>query len=305
MNRPGRTLQNTQGWMQAVITNPSGIHAGITSSAAQKHVEISPDQISDIVAESGSLAASERLAIYGNAYFARIQECLRAEFPALLHALGTDLFSRFTFDYIHSYPSRSYTLDRLGENFPRYLADTRPDSEALSGERESWPDFIIDLARIERAFSEVFDGPGFEGRTSPQADQQSTDSQLLERTYFPAVCFRLFDFRYPVHQYFDAVRHGKDTDLLAPAGNFFLAITRRDYVVRFYELSPDEHALLKALLSGQTLAQVIEGSKSADEDHFSAKALAWVRAWLDKGFFGDEYPDRFDGVLARQAVVSE
>ena len=41
---------------------------------------------------SQALTALERLAIYGHAYYARLLECLREEFPVLKHALGEELF---------------------------------------------------------------------------------------------------------------------------------------------------------------------------------------------------------------------
>ena len=57
---------------------------------------------------------------------------------------------------------KSYTLAQLGANFPRFLAETQPDSE---GEAAEWGDFLVDLATLERIYSEVFDGPGSEGQS--------------------------------------------------------------------------------------------------------------------------------------------
>jgi hypothetical protein len=86
------------------------------------------------------------------------------EFPVLKHALGAEVFDAFAVGYLERYPSRSYTLFQLGANFPRFLAETRP--EAGKGEGEAlpvnWPDFLIDLATLELTFNEVFDGLGVE-----------------------------------------------------------------------------------------------------------------------------------------------
>jgi len=40
-------------------------------------------------------------------------------------------FSEFAADYVRHYPSQSYSLGHLGDNFPRYLGETKPvdDSE--------------------------------------------------------------------------------------------------------------------------------------------------------------------------------
>src|SRR5438876_6595516 len=132
--------------MQAVITNPTGVRDGLASEAARQYIDISGEDLEQVVTRSHSLTAAGRLAIYSHSYFARLQECLRAEFPVLLHALGEELFNLFTFEYLRQYPSRSYTLNQLGENFPRFLAETRPDAEAPEGARVNWPDLIIDFA---------------------------------------------------------------------------------------------------------------------------------------------------------------
>ena len=68
----------------------------------------------------------ERLEVYANAYYARLLECLRDEFPALLHAVGEEVFDGLAFGYLQAYPSTSYTLSNLSRNFARFLEETRP-----------------------------------------------------------------------------------------------------------------------------------------------------------------------------------
>ena len=104
--------------MQAVITNPAGIAGGLASEIARQYIDISADEIEKVVTRSSSLTAAARLAIYSHAYFARLQECLRAEFPVLLHALGEELFNLFTFEYLKVYPSRSYNPQSYAERSP-------------------------------------------------------------------------------------------------------------------------------------------------------------------------------------------
>jgi len=279
-----RDLETIEHWMQAVITNPAGIAGGLASETARQYVDISTDEIEKVVTRSGSLSAAARLAIYGHAYFARLQECLRVEFPILLHALGDELFILFALEYLKNYPSRSYTLNRLGENFPRYLAESRPDAGAPLGERESWPDFIVDLATLERAFAEVFDGPGSEGLSLADRDAllNIPIAELLCARLAPASCLRLLTFRYPVSQYFDAARKKENPDLPQPA-NTYVAMSRRDYVVRINELTQTQYELLSALTTGSTLGQFATGQP--DQQPFVATARDWLGDWADKGFF--------------------
>ncbi|HEY2147291.1 MAG TPA: DNA-binding domain-containing protein, partial [Pirellulales bacterium] len=156
--------------MQAVIMHPDGVDAGLASEAARRHLDVAPDDVEQVVSRSLAQTSVERLSIYANAYYARLLECLGEEFPVLKQTLGEETFDAFAFDYLQRYPSQSYTLGKLGENFARYLRDTRPaaNNEAQSGDASDdggelpadWPDFLIELATVEWIFSQVFDGPG-------------------------------------------------------------------------------------------------------------------------------------------------
>ena len=280
-------LERIERWLQAVITESAGVVAGPASEEARRNIDAAAGDIEQIVTRSNALTALQRLAIYGHAYFARLQECLRAEFPVLLHALGEELFNFFTFEYLKVYPSRSYTLNQLGENFPRYLAETRPGGDLPPNARESWPDFIIDLAALERAFSEIFDGLGVEDRQILDADRLLETKQLREVRLSPVVCLKLFSFRYPVSQYFRAVRNQEDPDLPQP-DDTFLAMTRRSYTVLIHELTGRQYDLLRALVAGQSLNQGVDAlakTTGDDSQKLINASLGWIKDWAEKGFF--------------------
>ena len=201
MNDKPVDMARIQSWMQAVITHPSGIRAGIASTEARQEIDIGFQDVEKIVSRSEALTGAERLMIYSRSYHARLLECFRAEFPCLLHALGNQLFDDFVIEYLKRYPPQSYTLHDLAKNFTRYLSETRPDGE-------SWPDFIIDLAIFERTFIEVFDGAGSEGEQIASGGLISDldDNGLAQLRLVPVPCLRLLAFRYPVLAYFNGVR---------------------------------------------------------------------------------------------------
>lgn len=273
-------LDRLQRWFQAVIMHPDGIVPGVLGPNARQHMELSPGELERVVTRSRSLTAAERVAIYGRAYHARLTECLEAEFRILRQALGEDLFRMFARAYLSNCPSQSYTLADLGKGFPRYLQDTRP-AESAAGKDEAWPDFIIDLARFERAFSEVYDGPGAEG--GPMLSAEGLRTLLTDRDrarLAPAVSLRLLRFQYPVHDYFHAARRGQEPELPAPAETF-LAMNRRDYVVTTIELSDVQHALLSSLLEGQTVGQSLRCAGASSPDQL----IASIEKWSKQGFF--------------------
>lgn len=289
MSRNGQRaleLDQVQRWMQAVITHPDGVAEGIRSDSAQQEIGIQPEQVEDVVLRSQNLTSIERLHIYASAYYARLLECLREEFPALVHALGEEMFDGFAFGYLQSFPSTSYTLADLAGQFPDYLAQTRPVSQE---DTPDWADFLIDLATVERAYSEVFDGPGVEGQTllDEQAVASIPPDQWPQARLVPVPCLRLLSLRFPVHEYISAVRRDQPVEM-PPAAQTWLVITRRDYIVRRVAVSQLEFELLADLANGTHIGQAIEAladRPECDWDTLAAQLHGWFHHWAAAGFF--------------------
>ncbi len=290
MTRPrqARDLNQLQRWMQAVIMHPDGVAAGICSESAQQHIGVRPERVETVVCRSQNQTSIERLQVYANAYYARLLECLRGEFPALVHALGPETFDGFGLAYLQSYPSTSYTLANLGRNFPRFLAETRP-ADAVHELRPSWPDFLIDLATVERTYSEVFDGSGIEDQRILQPEDLAAVSpeQWPEARLTPVPCLRLLTLAYPVHEYISAVRHETETVIPDPSPTH-LVVTRREYIVRRRSVSPLEYTLLAALANGETVGSAIERTASApdaDLDSLAIQLQQWFKTWATAAYF--------------------
>jgi hypothetical protein len=289
MSNTPRDLRRIQRWMQSVVMHPGGVEHGVRSVEAREQIDVTSDDLESVVCRSRALPADERLAIYNRAYFARLLECLRAEFPVLVHAIGDDAFDEFAIAYLQRYPSQSYTLGRLAANFTRYLAETRPDDEGAAGSAAGWPDFIIDLATLEWTFSEVFDGPGVERESMLRAEQLQgiPPERWPEARLVPAGCLRLLALRFPVNAYFSAVRRGEKPPL-PQAQETFVAITRQKYVVRHYPLSPPQYALLAAIAERRAIGDaIVEMAKVAEGeiDVLADQVRLWFRHWAIEGFF--------------------
>jgi hypothetical protein len=277
-------LERLQRWMQAVITHPLGVGTGIASGEARRSINVELDTLETVVSPSRTLSGAERLAIYCRSYHARLLECFETMFPALLHALGHELFNQFALDYLQHHPPRSYTLDHLADAFAQHLAETRPDRDAPPDKRESWPDFIIELALLELAFLKIYDGPGVEGRTLPRMpDILSLAPELILDAHLkPVPCLQLFAFRYPVHTYMLAARQDKQPEPPAPLESF-VAVTRWNYRVRLYELSAPQYDFLRLLDAQHTVRQAI--NQGDDKQPTLTTIRNWLCDWVTKGFF--------------------
>ncbi|MGE4000059.1 MAG: putative DNA-binding domain-containing protein [Planctomycetaceae bacterium] len=284
-----RDLDQVQQWMQNVIMHPDGVTAGLGSEAARRHIDVPPEGVQHVIRPSRRQTSIERLQVYANAYYARLLECLREEFPALLHALGPETFDAFAFGYLQAYPSTSYTLANLGRSFPRYLHETRPVDTVSNDGVPSWPDFLIDLATLERTYSEVFDGPGAEStRTLPLEELTAIPmEQWPAARLVPVPCLRLLVLRFPVHEYSSAVRQRAEPKLPPPEPTY-LVVTRRDFVVRRTAVTRTAFELLSALVREESVGAAIECAAAAPEvdvDVLANDLRQWFRSWAAAGYF--------------------
>lgn len=278
-------LDVLQRWMQQVITHPHGITAGLASDEAAREIAVDESRVEQVITRSQSLGSVERLAVYGNAYFARLLECLRDDYPGLRHAVGDETFDAFAMGYLLEHPSRNYTLGDLGRDFAEHLRQHRPADVPAPG----WPDFLIDVARLERLYSEVFDGPGVEGQTLLSNDdlRRLSPDRIGDVRFHSVPCLRLIELQFPVHHYLSAVRRNEEPPI-PPPEPICLVVTRRDFIVRRGTVTRPEFVLLQHLQRGVPLCEAIE--QAADEtdmpdDDFARELFHWFCHWTESGWF--------------------
>lgn len=279
---PDHSLPTIQRWMQAVIQHPNGVEAGV---AAQACLSVTVETLETVVPRTSLQTSTQRLQIYADAYFARLLEVLRSEFPALAHALGEELFAEFVAGYLQDYPASSYTLSDLGAKFPEHLVATRPPREA---DEPDWADFLIDCCRLERLYAEVFDGPGpeFWFDTAIQPDWANIDpGEFAASRLVLAPWVRLIALRYPVHEYISATRRQESPQIPAPRATW-LVVSRREYVVRRAPVPSAEFYLLTALRSGVPVGTALASLAASDGgDDITVDAVeGWFAAWAAAGY---------------------
>jgi hypothetical protein len=253
-------------------------------------MKVAPGQLERVITRSSKLGAAERLEVYANAYYARLMECLGDVYPVLKRMLGEEVFNDFGFDYLQSFPSRSYTLNLLGARFADFLVENRPPRDDPDG--PDWADFVVDLARFEWDIYIVFDGPGMENRPPFPAEllAKIAEDRLPQIQLQPAPCLRLTASRFPVNDYYTSAKHapGGETVETPPPQESYAALTRRNFIVRRYPLTQPQFGLLAEIAGGKSLGAAMEASMTNDDMGCAVdptQVQEWFRFWTAEGFF--------------------
>jgi hypothetical protein len=287
-------LSALQRWLQAVVSYAGGAEEGAASDDA---AATGQGAIDDVLLPSTKQTSLDRVNVYAHGYWARLLDCLREDYPTLRAALGDESFDAFAVGYLQTYPSESYTLGKLGARFPQYLEETSPQGEGS----EAWLVPLIELAELERAVSDIFDAPGGEtlGFLTPDELAAISPAERADLALTPLPTFRLLRFRSEVNDYFTALR-GSPQPMevpLADLGETFLALSRREFVVRRHPLDRDQFELLTMLAAGEPLGEALASLAEANQlahgrtdllgpGGLSPELVArWFTDWSRAGFF--------------------
>ena len=266
-------LDRVQRWLQAVIVHPGDVEEAIASEAAAK--ELAAEDLARLVRPSHSLTAAERVDIYHGMYLLRMVESLEADYPALRHYLGEESFAELVEDYVQVHPSRSYTLNRLGDHLPRFLAGQKGRPHAA---------FLHELARLELAITEVFDAEE-SPVLAPELVRAVPPERWPEARLRPITAFRLLTFSYPVVRWLDAARRQEPAPVPVRRASR-VVVYRQHYTVLRLELSRPKHALLEALSTGAPLGEAVAvAGAGIRERRREDEIFKAFRSWVAEGMF--------------------
>jgi len=266
-------LDRFQRWMQAVIVHPGSIKEAMVSSTATEEIPLA--QAIALVLPSKTLSSSERIEIYQRMYLLRMLEVMEADYPALHHFLGDEAFIDLVRGYIQANPSRSYSLNFLGNYLTEYILSA-PDIK----KRE----FLYDLASLELAITQVFDEQESPILTAAAIAAVPLDAWERARLR-PIKAFRILSFRYPVNDHLQSVRDGSPHSKVKRKDSW-VVVYRRNYSVWRLELTHPAYSLLRALSGGTSLglaiASVIQSSHTAGLEE---QLFNWFQEWVSHGIF--------------------
>lgn len=222
-----------------------GIHPHRTTAAR--------DAAGKLLAESGTLSATDRFLIYRNNITAARVRALGAIYPVCRKIVGEDCFQGMAKTFAWQSPDRSEDLNVYGETFDAFLAEQVRTREAFTD-----LSYLPELARLEWHWHAAYYAPddaAFDA--SGLATQAPHDAEHI--TFPLSASLSLMETRFPV---FEIWRRHHEEDAVASVAALvetdYLCIYRAGYAPRVERIDKARYALLDACREGLSLAQLAE-----------------------------------------------
>ncbi|AIG03869.1 Uncharacterized protein conserved in bacteria [Pseudomonas fluorescens] len=222
------------------------------------------------------------LAIYHNAYRARLLEVMQGDFPAVWHWLGDDEFAGLVAAYVQRYPSAHFSLRWLGQRFEGFIG------EHLVAE-QSPP--LAELARLEWAFTLAFDAPPGQPLTlDDMAQLAPEDWPSLQVEWVPVV--QQVACRFNSLEIWRAVKDQAVFPGSIPLPLAEVCLIWRDrQVCRYRSLEPAEaHALAGMADQGWTFSALCAELAVAYQEGAPLQAVTWLKQWVQDGLLQRRAP---------------
>jgi hypothetical protein len=215
---------------------------------------------------ASELIGSGDIAIYARMYASRLHDTLADDYPKLRAALGDERFGELVAHYLRAHPPTSFTLRDAGLELERFLR--RGDLA---------PAWAADLAALERARVEVFDGPDCELLTQEAVAALGDALPGLVLAWVPSSV--VVPLAWTVDDLWSAIEDGSAIpDPVAEPRT--VLVWRRDVAVLHRTLDADEAGLAPRIAQGVSFADACEVLGALHGEAASARAVELLLRWL-------------------------
>jgi hypothetical protein len=215
------------------------------------------------------------LGIYRDAYALRLIEVIGNDHEYLQTYLGDDAFAAMARAYIESCPSQHPNARWVARRLPEFLRSTKPYSGTP---------VVGDLAALERALNDAFDGPDAPvvGLSALSSHPPENWAQL---SFEPHLTATLFEVTTNVADVWAALKAGNEP----PKGVTYdeprnILVWRLDMKSMFRELPPEETMIWNEAAKGATFGELcVLLATYAEPATAPMRAAGYLRSWLDAG----------------------
>lgn len=257
MNPAPPSLADLQRRMQAHVLDPHRTQASA----------LAPE-----VAAGRGVPATRRLAVYTDAYRLRLLEILEGDFPALAAWLGPQAFGAIGRAYIAAHPSDTRSVRWYGRHLGPFLDRHAPERPLLA-----------ELARFDWARGLAFDAADDEPLEIGEVAAIPPASWPGLRLGLAASVQRL-DLGCEIPAAYPELLSGRRPDTIACAAQRApWVLWRRDLVVQWRALEPDEAATLDAAAAGARFGELCECLAARSVEDAALRAAGMLKRWIADG----------------------
>lgn len=263
-------LADVQRLVYRIIASPNG--AAGAASGENREVYGSADEI---VVSDDRLSAREHVDIYVNAYFYRLLEVLREDYPAVVTVTGDKTFCELIRSYLREYPSTEPSVFAVGRHLDDFLRN-----HPIRG---SFP-FLADLANLERTVLDVFHAADAVALDENQLRTIAVrDWPAMRLRLYPAA--RLLEHQWAIEELMRNVEQGSQWQPPEHRVTAML-VWRKASQVRYRALEADEYAALKLARTEASFAELCEKVAEHRDETGEAAATRTNRLltrWISDG----------------------
>ena len=269
-------LAELQSLLYRLITAPTG-----AEEAAGHERALQARGLEAVIAGDAKLSAHDRLGIYANAYFYRLLDIFKEDFPCTYTVLGDVNFHNLITGYLIEYPPSEPSVLYAGCHLPHYLKTISGPARAAVAHAP----FLADLARLERACIEVFHGADAEALEQTSLRGLTPESwPLLRLRLHPAA--QIFDIEWRIDLLMAAIkeeRHWEPPERTSAT----MLVWRKQWQVHYRPLEPGERAALKTAAGSADFASICTALTSELEAAAGVTELAAIINRMLMGWLRD------------------
>lgn len=227
------------------------------------------------VAVPAASSVEKRLAIYANAYPARLLEALADNFPMLKVLLGDDQFVDLGRGYLRAHPSQHYSVRWFGASLPDYI-----------GAQRVYQDYpvIAEMAAFEWAMTLAFDAEDV-------VPMRPCDIETIPAGSWPEMIFKLHPAVQTLALFSNAPAVWQALQKNEPPPEVMMAIQaspwivwRQDLMVYFRRLAENETPGFEAMSAAQNFSAICHAFVAlVGEDEAASHAARVVQQWITDG----------------------
>lgn len=223
----------------------------------------------------GSIA--DRVSIYADGFYARLEEALNSDYSSLAVVLGEEKFSKMSRRYTQEYPSYNYSLNHFGKNLKQFL------TEFLPYKKEP---YLAEIAAFEWAEYQAL--ISFDATLLYPVDLQSLPvNQWPEMKIQLHPSCTLLSLNWNSLAQIQAVRKNKSVPTPKKLqSSQCVLIWRRELDVLYRVLKGPEQEMIKAIFNKATFMEICEIlSRHMLEDQVATYVVKELHAWIQEGCF--------------------